>query len=233
MNLRDPIGATISFSNCDSVPMQVVGVVKDFNVAGFENLVQPVVFTIGNNVCMFQSGGALLVKLDGIQLQNSIAGIEQIWKKIEPDFPVRYSFLDENFQQYLSSHVRLQKIMSFFGLTAILISSMGLFALTAFMVGRRTKEIAIRKILGAGIIDVGLLLARNFLLLVSIAVLIAIPMGWWAAETWLRDFAYRIEVRWWMFALPGLVAVIIALITVCFQAFKAATANPVKSLRSE
>lgn len=182
---------------------------------------------------MFQSGGALLVKLDVKQVQSSIAGVEQAWKKIEPDFPIRYSFLDENFQQFLSMHTRLQNVISFFGTTAILISVMGLFALTAFMVSRRSKEIAIRKILGAGIFDVSVILSRNFLVLVLIAVTIAIPTGWWAAEMWLQDFAYRIEIRWWMFALPGVAAVIIALLTVGYQVLRASVTNPVESLRSE
>lgn len=182
---------------------------------------------------MFQSGGGILVKLKGGQVKKSVAAIESAWKTIEPDTPIRYSFLDDNFQKLFAAHVRLQKIITFFALSAILISIMGLFALTAFLVSQRTKEIGIRKILGAGISDLGILLSRDFIRLILVSVLIAMPLGWWAAKVWLQSFSYRINISGWIFIAAGAIIIAIAAITISFQAIKAAIANPVKSLRTE
>ncbi|MGI8635731.1 MAG: ABC transporter permease, partial [Segetibacter sp.] len=233
LNITDPIGATISFPNCDSVPVQLVGVVKDFNVSNFESKVQPVVYTIGNKACRFQSGGAMLVKLNSNDIQQSVASIEQTWKNIEPDFPIRYSFLDDNFQKLFVAYARLQKIISFFAAAAIFISVMGLFALTAFLTGQRTKEIGIRKVLGAGLGDLASLLSKDFIRLVVLAVIIALPLGWWAAHKWLETFAYQINISWWIFAVAGVIVITIAIVTIGIQTIKAAVANPVKSLRTE
>jgi len=233
MNVADPIGKTISFPYCDSVPLRIVGVVKDFNVHGFETAVQPVVYTIGNKACMFQSGGAILVKLNSNHTQQTVAAIEQAWKNIEPDFPIRYSFLDDNFQQLFLSYVRLQKIIVFFAAIAILISVVGLFALTAFFTKQRTKEIGIRKVLGATVGHLATLVGKEFIYLVLLSFLIITPIAWWAMHKWLETFAYRINISWWMFGAAGLLVLFIALATVSFQAVKAALANPVKSLKVE
>lgn len=233
INVPDPIGKIIYFPNCDNHPIQIVGVVKDFNVQGFEYSVQPVVYTIGNKACRYQSGGAILVKLNSNHIQQSVAAIEQVWKKIEPDFPIRYSFLDNNFQQLFLSYLRLQKIIIFFAVIAILISVMGLFALTAFFTKQRTKEIGVRKVLGATVTHIATLLSKEFIYLVLLSVFIITPFAWWAMYKWLQTFAYRINISWWLFGAAGLLVLIIALITVSFQAIKAAIANPVKSLRTE
>lgn len=233
LNLANPMGATISFPFCDSVQIQIVGVVKDFNVMSFESSVQPVVYTIGNKACIFQSGGALLVKLNSKHMQQSIASIEKVWKNIEPDFPIRYSFLDDNFQKLFVAYIRLQKIISFFAAAAIFISVMGLFALTAFLTSQRTKEIGIRKVLGAGFGDLASLLSKDFIRLVVLAVVISLPLAWLAADKWLQNFAYRINISWWMFMIAALIVIAIAIITISLQTIKAAIANPVKSLRTE
>jgi len=233
LNLDGSLGATLTFPYCDSIPVQIVGVVKDFNVSGFENNIQPVVYTIGNDACMWQSGGALLLKLEGNALQQTIAAVERAWQGIDPDFPIRYSFLDDNFEKLLASYVRLQKVINFFAITAIAIAAMGLFSLTAFLIGQRTKEIGIRKVLGAEVHDLSLLLGKDFIRLILIAVAIAMPLGWWAAGTWLKGFAYRIELDVWTFLIAAIVLIGVALITVGIQTAKAAIANPVESLRSE
>jgi putative ABC transport system permease protein len=233
LNLTNPVGENIFFPGCDSIPTRIVGVVKDFNVQGFESEIQPVVYTIGNKACMFQSGGALLVKLDSRHAQQSIAGITQAWKKIEPAFPLRYSFVDQNFEQLFISYARLEKIITFFGLIAITISVMGLFALTAFFTRQRTKEIGVRKVLGASVLQLATLLSRDFIYLVLLSVLIIMPFTWWMVQKWLQTFAYRIDISWWMFFAAGATAILIAIITVSFQSGKAALANPADSLRSE
>lgn len=233
LNLSDPVGENITFLDCDSVPIRIVGVVKDFNVQGFESAVQPVVFTIGNKACMFQSGGAILVKLNSSHAQQTIARITQAWKKIEPAFPLRYSFVDQNFEQLFISYVRLEKIITFFGLVAIMISVMGLFALTAFFTRQRTKEIGVRKVLGASVPQLTTMLSRDFIYLVLLSVVIFTPFTWWMVQKWLQNFAYRIDISWWMFFAAGVTAIFIAIITVSFQSIKAAVANPADSLRSE
>lgn len=233
LNLPDPIGQIITFPWCDTVPIRVIGVVKNFNTEGFETIVQPAVYTMGNNACMFQSGGAILVKLNSADMRQPVAAITQAWKKIEPDFPIRYSFLDDNFQQLFSSYLRLQKVITFFAVIAILISVMGLFSLTVFFTRRRTKEIGVRKVLGATVAHLAALLSKEFIYLVALSILISIPVAWWLMHQWLLTFAYRITISWWLFAVGGASVLLIALVTVSFQAVKAAIANPVKSLRTE
>src|SRR5690554_70687 len=233
LNLDEPLGANITFPSCDSITVQIVGVVEDFNVSGFENNIQPVVYTIGNEACMWQSGGALLLKLEGNSLQQTIAAVEQAWQSIDPDFPIRYSFLDENFEKLFASHVRLQKVINFFAVTAIAIAVMGLFSLTAFLIGQRTKEIGIRKVLGAGVGELGLLLGKDFMRLIVVAVAIALPLGWWAAGQWLQSFAYRIELNGWTFLIAALTLMLIGGLTVGIQTTKAALNNPVDSLKNE
>ena len=233
LNVADPIGKMISFPSCDSIPVQIVGVVKDFNVQGFETAVQPEVYTIGNKACMYQSGGAVLVKLKSNNMQQSVAAIEREWKSIEPDFPLRYTFIDENFQLLFISYVRLQKIISFFAIVAITISVMGLFALTAFFTRQRTKEIGVRKVLGASVAQLTVLLSKEFVYLVLISVVVITPVAWWFMQKWLQTFVYRIEVSWWIFFGAGMSAIFIAVITISFQSIKTALGNPVDSLRSE
>ncbi|WP_353131143.1 ABC transporter permease [Parapedobacter pyrenivorans] len=233
LGLQQTGDAYITFPYCDSVPVQVIGVVRDFNVLGFEQHVQPAVYTIGNEACMFQSGGAILVKLSGGDLRKPVTAIEEAWKTIEPGFAIRHTFLDDNFQQLFANHLRLQRIVNFFGITAIAIALMGLFALTAFLVNQRTKEISIRKVLGAGIADLGLLLGRDFIRLIAIAVLIAVPLGWWAASEWLKGFAYRIPLTGWLFVTAALGVLVVAALTVGIHTFKATRANIADSLRDE
>jgi putative ABC transport system permease protein len=165
--------------------------------------------------------------------QSTISDIEQTWKTIEPDFPIRYSFLDENFQKLFTTYIRLQKIILFFASIAILISVMGLFALTAFFAKQRTKELGIRKVLGASVGSLATLLSKDFIRLVIFAFIITIPVAWWGMNKWLETFAYRTPLSGWLFASAGLIVLSIAVLTVSFQAVKAAVANPVKSLRTE
>lgn len=233
LGLQHAGDAFITFPYCDSIPVQVVGVVRDFNVLGFEQQIQPTVYTIGNEACAFQSGGAILVKLAGDDLRKPIAAIEEVWKTIEPSFAIRHSFLDDNFQLLFAGHLRLQRVVNFFGATAITIALMGLFALTAFLVGQRTKEISIRKVLGAGAADLSILLGKDFMRLIAIAVVIAVPLGWWAANEWLAGFAYRIALGGWTFVVAATAVLAVAALTVGIHTWKAARANVADNLRDE
>jgi putative ABC transport system permease protein len=147
--------------------------------------------------------------------------------------PFEYHFLDEDYESLYKSEQRIAGIFSTFSTLAILLACLGLFGLTAYAVVQRTKEIGIRKILGASIPSIISLLAKDFLLLVIIAIVVASPLAWYAANQWLQDFTYRINIEWWMFAAAGIIALVIAFTTISFQAVKAALANPVKSLRTE
>jgi len=230
---ENPVGKTIYFSGCDTVPITIVGVVNDVNVLGFEMNVQPVVYTIANKACMYQSGGALLVKLNGKDMREQIAGIEKEWKSIEPGAPIRYSFVDDNFQNHFSSYTRLQQVINFFTLVAVLISVMGLLALTAYIVRRRQKEISIRKVLGAGSVQLVTLLIKEFLVVVLVAVLITVPVAIWAMNEWLQSFSYRVQLSWWVFGAAAFFLLLITLFTVSIQTLKSVLMTPVKNLRSE
>ncbi len=226
-------GETIYYSNCLEKPIKIVGIVKDFNVLGYETRVQPAVFTIGNEACMFQSGGAILARLEAKNPMSSIEKIDELWKELEPGSPIRYSFLDENFQQKFASYYRIQKVIGFFGMIAIVISLMGLFALTTFALKNRIKEIGIRKVLGAEVPNIVALVSKDFLVLVLISVLISIPIGWYAMHKWLENFAYQTSLNWWIFLVSGGVVLLIAFITVSLKTIQAAMKNPVKSLKTE
>lgn len=233
LGVGDPVGSRISYANCDSVPYQIVGVVKDFQVQGFDSYVRPTLYSISNAHCTYQSGGALLVKVNTANLDKTLAGISQLWETVEPGFPLRYSFLDDNFQQLFSSYTRVQYIIHVFTIISVFISVMGLLALTVYMTEQRTREIGIRKVLGASVGGIVALLSKDFLRLVILSVLIATPVAWYLMERWLRDFAYRVNISWFLFAIAGVGALLIAFATVGVQALRAARANPAHSLKAE
>jgi ABC-type antimicrobial peptide transport system permease subunit len=159
--------------------------------------------------------------------------IEQIFRKYNPNYPFQYYFVDESYAQRFRGTQITASLSSLFAGLCIFISCLGLFALAAYMAENRTKEIGIRKVLGASVTTITTLLSKDFVILVIIAFAIASPLAWWAMNAWLQDFSYRISISWWIFAVTGVVSVLIALGTVSFQAIKAALANPVKSLRTE
>jgi putative ABC transport system permease protein len=156
-----------------------------------------------------------------------------LWRKNVPDAPFEYSFLDEDVQKQYEAEITLANIINVFTSLAILISCLGLFGLAAFSAEQRSKEIGVRKVLGARVTAIVRLLSTDFLKLVAVALLISIPVSWWAMHKWLEGFAYKVPIRWWMFALSGALAILIAFLTVSFHTIRAANANPVRSLRSE
>jgi len=223
LGLQHPIGARIS----DNGTFTVIGVVEDFNYESLRSEIEPVMLHFGI------SNSMMTVKLRSGDLQNGVSQITALWKTYSPNQPIRYTFLDEAFTAMYADVTRTGKIFTSFAVLAIIIACLGLFALSAFLAEQRSKEIGIRKVLGASVQGITTLLSLDFIKLVLIAILIASPIAWWAMHQWLQSFAYRITITWWMFALAGLGAMLIALLTVSFQSVKAALANPVKSLRSE
>ncbi len=221
----NPVGKTIVRSGQHE--LKVVGVVADFNYASLKQKIAPLMMVLGNNF------GGLLIKIKTANVKDFLADLKTKWDTFKPDGPLSYNFLDDTFATLYESEQRTQKIFSAFTIIAIIIASLGLFGLSAFVIEQRAREIGIRKVLGASVQQVLLLVSKEFLLLVGIAFIISIPVTWWAMHRWLQDFAYRTNISWWIFAIAGIAAVTIALLTVSFQAIRAALANPVKSLRSE
>ncbi len=233
LGMKEPIGKNISYPFCDTFAAKVVGVVKNFNVQNFAETIRPVAYSIGNNACGYMWGGGLLVKLNGGSTGNTIQAIEKMWAGIEPDLPIRYSFLDENFEKLYLSYSRIQKVIEFFSLVAVIIAAMGLFALTAFLIKEKTREIGIRKLLGADVSHITFLVSKGFLKLVCIAVIIALPIGWWASQKWLETFAYRTNINWIVFAVTIFAVLLVAILTIGVQTIRAAKSNPVKNLRTD
>jgi putative ABC transport system permease protein len=189
--------------------------------------IEGVCLTLGN------SPSITAIKVAGSNMSATIKAVTAAWKEFTPSQPVRYSFLDEGFARMYDDVLRVKNIFIGFALFAILVACLGLFALSAFTAEQRRKEIGIRKVLGASIGNVSVLLSKDFIRLVLIAMVIASPVAWYFMNKWLEDFAYRIAISWWIFAIAGTLALLIAIMTVSFQAIKAAVANPIKSLRTE
>jgi len=211
----------------DDRPGEVRAVVKDFHFASLHTPVEPLVLFPGG------WGNNLIVKTSGNNLAATISFLESKWKELAPHRPFEYRFMDEDFQKLYSSEMRTGKVFTIFAGIAILLACLGLFGLSVYATQQRVKEIGIRKVLGATVTNIAGLLSVKFLMLVGIAFVLASPIAWYTMNKWLQDFAYRIEISWWMFAIAGLTVLLITLITVGFQAVKAAVSNPVKSLRSE
>jgi putative ABC transport system permease protein len=205
----------------------VIGVVKDFN---FESLHKPVEALL---IGYAQRGSSLSVKIDMAHADEAIRHIETAWRSLVPNVPLQYSFVDESLAKQYGNEKKMEGIFYGFSGLSLLIACMGLFGLSIFVVERKIKEIGVRKVLGASVSGIVALLSKDFLKLVLIAFLIACPLSWIFMNNWLQDFAYRIHIGWSVFAVAGLVALLIALLTVSFHAIKAAIANPVKSLRTE
>ncbi|SMD43923.1 putative ABC transport system permease protein [Aquiflexum balticum DSM 16537] len=206
----------------------VIGVVKDFNFISLHNTVEPLTLPFEAYASRYMS-----LKVDGENLPSTLSQIESKWKELVPHRPFIYSFLDEDFNRQYESDFRFRQIFTTFSVLAILIACLGLLGLATYTAEQRTKEIGIRKVLGAEVSSIVALLSRDFIKLVLVAIILAIPVTWYAMNSWLEGFAYRIEIEWWVYLLAGSGAVIVALATISSQAIKAALMNPVKSLKSE
>lgn len=206
----------------------VCGVVRDFHQQGLQKSVDPMILLYSTNQRSYYS-----LKISSQDYPATLARVEAIWKSHLPADPYSYFFLDEHFDSQYKADVLFGKVFGMFTLLAIVIACLGLFGLASYMVLQRNKEIGIRKVLGASVTGITGLLAKDFLKLVAVAIVIASPLAYWAMNEWLSDFAYRIDLQGWMFAAAGAVAVAVAFLTVSFQSVRAALANPVKSLRSE
>jgi putative ABC transport system permease protein len=206
----------------------VVGVVRDFNFRSLHDPIGPLVIFLGRDFSR-----TFMMRINGNNMQNTLGRLEMVWKQRVPDRPFNYHFLDDDYNKLYLADQRTSLLFSVAAGLAILLACLGLFGLAAFTTVQRTKEIGIRRVLGANVSSITFLIAKNFLQLIAIAILIAIPLAWWVGNKWLQDFAFRIPVHLYVFILTAFITVMIALCTVGYHSIKVALTNPVKSLRSE
>jgi ABC-type antimicrobial peptide transport system permease subunit len=223
---KDPVGKPLTFWQRKGT---IIGVMQNFHFNSLHEPVQPMILRYGED----ESYGVALLRIEAGKTKDALAGLENIYKELNPEFPFTYQFSDEEYNKLYKSEQVVSSLANYFAFLAIFISCLGLLGLAMFTSQQRTKEIGIRKVLGASVSSIFSLLSKDFLFLVLIAFIIASPLAWYAMSKWLQDYAYRIDISWWMFLVAGAVAIIIALFTVSFQAIKAAIANPVKNLRTE
>jgi len=226
---QDAIGKVLVRPN-DKSTYPIVGVVSDFHQFGVQAKIAPVLISTSK-----KQSSILNIKLpdEVSKWKESLKVIEQQWKKLYAGVPFNYTFYDDTIKKFYKEEERMQTLVSAATAIAILISCLGLFGLATLTAFRRTKEVGIRKVLGASVVGIVKLLSKEFLSLVLVSVIIATPIAWWLMNKWLQDYAYRVEIKWWIFIIAAVAAGVVALLTVSYQAIKAAVANPVESLRSE
>jgi putative ABC transport system permease protein len=226
---KEPVGKELTMWG---VKGQIVGLMKDFHHNSLHVPIEPLIIRLhlkawGNPY------GTVVIRTESGKTTQAIASMEKLFKKFNPGFPFKYYFADQEIANRYKAEHTVSKLSRYFAFLAIFISCLGLFGLVTFTAEQRTKEIGIRKVLGASVPGIVQMLSRDFIKLVLIAAVIAFPVAWWAMNNWLQDFAYRVPIGWWAFVIAGIAAIAIALVTVSFQAIKAAMSNPVKSLRTE
>ncbi|MCC7401109.1 MAG: ABC transporter permease [Chitinophagaceae bacterium] len=230
MHVKDPIGLTMHYTG-DTNMFHVVGVIHDFIIESpFQKEISPMI-VFGPGLDYFQ---VVHIRLNPEKPASAaIAGVQEIFKKYNPMYPPEYVFADESYAKKFKEAERTGTLAALFAGLTIFISCMGLFGLATYMAESRIKEIGVRKVLGASVIGITSLLSRDFLKLVLVSFVIAAPIAWWAMSKWLDSYTYRIQMEWWVFLFAGIISLIIAMVTVSFQAIRAAIANPIKSLRTE
>jgi ABC-type antimicrobial peptide transport system permease subunit len=226
MHYKDPIGKPVYSGN---YKMHIVGVVKDFHFQSLHDKIMPLTLHPGRNA-WFRT---ILVRTKPGQTTQALAGLGKLCKQLNPSFPFDYKFSDVEYAALYKSEGITGQLSVIFAILAILISCLGLLGLSLFTAEQRVREIGIRKVLGASVGSLFGLLSKNFLRLIGLAFLIGAPLGWWAMHQWLEGFAYRTDIPWWTFAVAGAAVLVVTLLTVCGQTIRAATTDPIKSLRTE
>lgn len=227
MGLKHPLGTVISLWG---QPKQIKGVLRDFNNGSLKIAIKPAIFSAADPTVY---GGVLYVKTQSAFTKESIGKTSQVYQTYNPAHPFEYTFLDDNFEAMYRQESRAAQLFKAFAFITILLSCMGLFGLAVFTAERRVKEIGIRKVLGASVKDISVLISGEFSWLIIIANVISWPLAWYLTHAWLQDFTYRTGISWWIFALCGLLSLVLALLTISSQAIRASMANPIKSLKAE
>ena len=224
MDITDPVG-----KKCDAAGVEgvIIGVVRDFHFKDLHSPIEPLTILAND------WRGSLYVRTSANGASQAIAAVEKVWKQYESELPFSYHFIDDEFDTIYKTDIQTGILFRYFAIIAIMISCLGLFGLVTYTAEMKTKEIGIRKVLGASVSNIVNMLSKEFLILVGIALLIAFPLAWYWLDKMLQDYVYRIHIGWWIFALAGLITILLTLLTVGWQAIKAATANPVKAIKSE
>ena len=222
---KDPIGQPLSVFGKRG---KIIGMVKDFHFHSMHTQIGPMIFRSGEH-----EQGLILIRTQPGKSREAVASIENLCKELNPVFPPSWNFVDEQYQKLYQNEQIINKLSDAFAFLAIFISCLGLLGLAMFTAEQRIKEIGIRKVLGASVRSLFALLSQEFVVLVTIALLIATPITWYVMDKWLHSFQYYAPLSWWVFTVAGILTILIALATVSFQAIKAALVNPVKNLRSE
>jgi hypothetical protein len=226
MNMKDPVGKSLTFWGKKG---KIIGLVKDFHINSLHLPINPFIMRLGNE----EGWGVVLVRTEPEKMRVALEGLEKLSREMNPQFPFTFRFSDEEYKKLYMAEKTVDGLSGYFAFLAIFISCLGLLGLTIFTAEQRVREMGIRKVLGASITTIFTLLSREFLLLVTIAMLIAFPLAWWIMNDWLQDYTYKTTINVWVFVLAAVISFIIALTTISFHAVKASLTNPVKSLRTE
>lgn len=225
---EDAIGKRITLSWSSLGYSTIIGVVEDYHQQSLKSAILPMIHWYRTN-----GGTFYAAKLNTSDIKQTLAKMQLLWQAQYPEYPFEYHFFNELFDEQYKADQQFGKIVQIFSIFTLFITCLGILGLTAYNITKRSKEIGIRKVLGASVGSIVHLLSRDFVKLVAIAIFVATPVTWYVMNRWLQDYAYRIQIQWWMFAIAGLLTMSIALLTLSIQSIKAAMANPVKSLRSE
>jgi hypothetical protein len=225
MGLTNPVGTLISFYEKKGM---VVGVIKDFHFASMQKEIEPALIHLNPNDVSY-----LLVRIKPENIKAALASIEKTAKKYSPDYPVDYHFMDAAYDELYKSEQRMSTLFNLFAILAIVVSGLGLFGLASFVAAARTKEIGVRKVLGASVSSILLLLSKDFVKLLVLATVIACPLAYLGIKQWLQNYAFQTDITVWLFALPSLAVCLLALLTISHQTWKAARTDPAKVLRNE
>jgi hypothetical protein len=226
MDIGDPVGKNFRFMGLQGT---IAGVLKNFHFKGADQEIEPMAFALGDPRFL----NVILVRLTPGKTKESLASVEKTWNEIIPEFPLQYTFIDQDYENLFRTEMRLADLLKYFTVLALIIASLGLYGLSSYSTERRTNEIGIRKVMGADSITVIRTMAREYLVLVMVSLLIALPAGWVIVHKLLQQFAYRIEIKIIVFAVIGAVTILIAALTVGYQAYKASCINPAEALKIE
>jgi ABC-type antimicrobial peptide transport system permease subunit len=226
MGIGDPVGKRFRFMGINGI---IVGVMKNFHFKGADQPIEPMAFALGDARYL----NYILIRLTSGNIPSSLASVEKVWKEVISDYPLQYSFIDQDYDNLYRSQLRLTRLLKYFTFLALIIACLGLYGLSSYSAERRTNEIGVRKVMGAGSFMVMYTVSKEFLVLVFVSIIIALPLGWIIVEKLLKQFAYRIELNIWVFSVIAIGAIIIAMLTVSFQAYKATGINPAEALKIE
>lgn len=230
LNVETALGTRITMDSRTGI---VIGIVKDFNFKPVQQPIQPLIIRNGSSGNFNGNTGYIVQRTTAANMQQSLATMKKVFQQVYIDFPFSFGFVNEDLSRLYLAEQRMGKLFNIFSVLSVMVSCLGLFGLATFATQKRIKEIGVRKVLGASVAGIVGMLSKDFLKLVVFALLIAFPVAWWVMNKWLQNFAYHISIRWWFFALAGVIAIVISFITVSYQSIKAARSNPVKSLRTE